>query len=808
MSLLDTLSRSNRQVGADMTTQISRLKLDVKDMLEKFRKEMKVLKDTQSQGASSQSGPRVLPHPHGDQDYDHIVAMLDNYRERESDITISLILLDSICFEQMKFRHAKIPEVHPETFDWVFAAKFKSWAQSTDPIFWISGKPGSGKSTLMKHIVDNKQTPDLLAGWSDKKNLVIASYFFWINGTSLQRSQEGLLRALLFDAIHQSPSLIKHALPEAWKAVSDRLVSGIGWGAPPWTREGLLDAFQRISTVEDMETKLCVFVDGLDEYDGDHEDLLKTVRHLRKLGVKLCIASRPWNVFEDAFGSDIEKKIYMQELNTPDMERFVDDRLRSHPNFARLANREANEITTEIVEKSQGVFLWVHLVVRSLLEGLRNQDSLKLLQKRLRAFPSDLNEFFRHMFDSLDPIYRTHLAHMFQVALAASRPLSPIAYWFLDRIEDDPNMVLEGPVQSCTSQDVAEKIREVTVHVNGRSKGLLEVGISHALAPYNRDKALDFHFYDNCAVEASVDFLHRTVRDFLMIPEMQNILSAWQDQDFQPNLAICKIMLAEYKYSAFMPRSLDNAATLKPIVKEFLLSVGTYEKSMKQSPIVYVDSLGHACTKKSRSTDDLLLFWDCSSFLELAITYDLRLYVAAKLNKSTVSDARRTKLLMFMVQRASFWENAPGTSNPTRGSIEMMAIILRSTKRSLQDTSFAQRLGERLLPQNLEQFESNLEASVKLSVIDAKTGEKIRAAKLRKVHCNGGTSNFTPDDEFLEHSVSRPATPNKSIGLQLQIDQASKPVLISAQSSPSAPKAVPIRRTLRGSLKRMMRKLL
>jgi hypothetical protein len=347
----------------------------------------------------------------------------------------------------------------------------------------------------------------------------------------------------------------------------------------------------------------------------------------------LCIASRPWNVFEDAFGSDIEKKIYMQELNTPDMERYVNNRLRSHPNFARLANHEANEITTEIVEKSQGVFLWVHLVVRSLLEGLRNQDSLKLLRKRLRAFPSDLNEFFRHIFDSLDPIYCTHLAHMFQVALVASRPLSPIAYWYLDRIEDDPNMALATPVKSCSSEDVAEKIREVSVRVNGRSKGLLEVGLNHAVGSYKHEEALDIHFYDNYSVEASVDFLHRTVRHFLMITEMQNILSAWQDRDFQPNLAICKVMLAEYKYSALMPRSLDNGATLEPIVREFLLSARKYEESMKQSPIVYIDRFEQAFTKQPYSADDLWRVWDCCSFLELVITYNLKLYVAAKRKK-------------------------------------------------------------------------------------------------------------------------------------------------------------------------------
>jgi hypothetical protein len=802
MSLLDSLSRSSRQVGADMTIQISKLKIDIKDTLEKLRKDMVAVN---LQAPPSQSRAGVRSRPDADQNYHHVVATLDDYRERESDINISLIILDSICFEQMKARYAKISGVHPNTFDWVFAAKFKSWAQSMDPIFWISGKPGSGKSTLMKHIVDNKHTTTLLTSWAGMKSLLITSYFFWINGTDLQRSQEGLLRALLFDVIHQSPSLIKYALPEAWQAVSDCLTSGIDWRAPSWSREDLLEAFQRISTVNDTDRKLCVFIDGLDEYDGDHEDLIKTVRYLTKLGVKLCIASRPWNVFEDAFGSEIEKKIYMQELNTPDMERYVDDRLRSHRNFARLADREADEIRTEIVEKSQGVFLWVHLVVRSLLEGLRNQDSLKLLRKRLRAFPSDLNEFFRHMFDSLDPIYCTHLAHMFQVALAASRPLSPIAYWFLDRVEDDPNMALVMPVHPGGSQDIAKMLHEVTVRVNGRSKGLLEVSMNHSPAVDEREEALDVHLFVDHPLEASVDFLHRTVKDFLMITEMQNILSKWQDQDFQPDLAICKVMLAECKYTASMSRPRIGGAPLELIVREFLLSARKYEQSMKQSPIAYVDSFEQVFVRQPHPVDDLWRSWGCSSFLELVVTYDLRLYVAAKLMRSVVSDAHRADLLIFMIRGGSLWKDPAASEFPAQGSIEMMAIILRSMQSSPEETSFLPLLKNRLLSQNLDHFEKNLEALIRLSIVDAVAGDTIRAAKLRQIGSKGRTPTFTTLEGYPEHSLPRPSCSNESIGLQVQIEQETRPVHVTA---PSSPVAAPTRKTLSGSLKELMKRLL
>jgi ABC-type thiamine transport system ATPase subunit len=53
----------------------------------------------------------------------------------------------------MDNREERILEAHEKTFRWIFKdSPFKHWLESKtgSNLFWISGKAGSGKSTLMK----------------------------------------------------------------------------------------------------------------------------------------------------------------------------------------------------------------------------------------------------------------------------------------------------------------------------------------------------------------------------------------------------------------------------------------------------------------------------------------------------------------------------------------------------------------------------------------------------------------------------------------------------------------------------------
>jgi hypothetical protein len=51
-----------------------------------------------------------------------------------------------------------------------------------------------------------------------------------------------------------------------------------------------------------VSTKFCFFIDGLDEYSGDEEETLRLMLDISSSSnIKICVSSRPWNTFLDAF---------------------------------------------------------------------------------------------------------------------------------------------------------------------------------------------------------------------------------------------------------------------------------------------------------------------------------------------------------------------------------------------------------------------------------------------------------------------------------------------------------------------------
>jgi hypothetical protein len=117
--------------------------------------------------------------------------------------------------------------------------------------------------------------------------------------------------------------------------------------------------------------KLCLFIDSLDEYDGDCKaiaDLLKDVA--LSLYIKVCVSSRLWLVFEEAFENRVG--LCLQDLTYTDIRNYVRGTLEANKKMEQLAvsNPEhATALVSEIVTKANGVFLWVRLVVWSLLDG-------------------------------------------------------------------------------------------------------------------------------------------------------------------------------------------------------------------------------------------------------------------------------------------------------------------------------------------------------------------------------------------------------------------------------------------------------
>jgi hypothetical protein len=69
----------------------------------------------------------------------------------------------------------------------------------------------------------------------------------------------------------------------------------------------------------------------------------------------------------------------MQQLTKDDIHHYNVDKLMLNRHFADMSTRHA-DLTTQLInsitEKASGVFLWVYLVVQSLLHGISNGNSI------------------------------------------------------------------------------------------------------------------------------------------------------------------------------------------------------------------------------------------------------------------------------------------------------------------------------------------------------------------------------------------------------------------------------------------------
>lgn len=457
-------------------------------------------------------------------------------------------ILDSLDYGQRPVRHDAIPIAHQETCQWAFHGRqvtssanqshtrgegdFSRWLQEGDETFWISGKPGSGKSTLMKFIAGHQETKRMLKNsqWAGSNKVVVASHYFWSTGTAIQRSQQGLWRSILYDILRQEPRVISQVCRERCETNEGNL------RRQPWSLDELLECIKALADQKGSNTKFCIFVDGLDEFEGDPLDLIKPLQALSKSNlVKLCVSSRPWNAFEEGFGQRPDLKIYVHDLTIGDIRAFASERLMSHPRWDSFASTEdSTSIVEDIAQRSDGVFLWVFLVTRELREGLTNFDTLADLKKRLNRMPSELGPFFKHILDSVDSFYHGRMAEILWISLAANEVNDIFGmhfslYYFHEKEYDDPGFALRKPVEpECDERATMHMMQRVHYRLNGICKGLLELS-------------------GNC-----VSYIHRTVRDWLRTPAMGQYLEETSAPTFNPHLAILLAYLARIKATKFM----------------------------------------------------------------------------------------------------------------------------------------------------------------------------------------------------------------------------------------------------------------
>ena len=352
-----------------------------------------------------------------------------NSLQQKSALSQAESLKDTLWFPQMHHRHEQIRDAYPGTFQWIFNDaeateiswdSFNRWLQNDEGLYWIKGKAGSGKSTLMNYISYDAQTQDLLKTWAGDTPVIIAKFFFWNSGTALEKSQRGLLRTILYQILDKSPDLAV-ALFRAIQPGQIASLCDADSRDSYWTEKKLIGAFEQLLSVQGVSQSFCFFIDGLDEFDGDHEllvDLLQRLCSARH--VKVCIASRPVAAFEAAFAQ--RPSLMLQDLTANDIRRYITEEFQATSHGQDLATNNAKpyqRFVGEILRKASGVFLWVRLVVKRLLKNFSAKDTVEILEARLNEMPVDLTELFRNMLGSFDPIHQKEAARIFKTIFAA-----------------------------------------------------------------------------------------------------------------------------------------------------------------------------------------------------------------------------------------------------------------------------------------------------------------------------------------------------------------------------------------------------
>ncbi|KAK3935221.1 hypothetical protein QBC46DRAFT_462210 [Diplogelasinospora grovesii] len=405
-------------------------------------------------------------------------------------------LLDSLKFERIDSRHLSIDDAHSKTCEWFLEThEYLDWL---DPdklaqhhgFLWINGKPGAGKSTLMKFAFTHaKKTTE---------DAAVISFFFNARGEDLEKSTIGMYRSLLHQLLVKLPDL-RELLDSSDLDLQSQS------GSPTWGIEILRRLFSD-ATKRLGQRRLTCFVDALDECDESQvQGMVDNFEGLGQCAVEtgtqlyICFSSRHYPYIHIQHGRQLT--LEAQTGHAEDVGKYVRSKLRVGQ------SKHIKGIREEILRKADGVFMWVILVVEILNEEFKN-GRIFAVKKRLQETPPKLSELFKDIL-TRDNKNMADLLLCLQWILYAKRPLKREEFYFavVSGLDPDPEDLAEWDPDHIALDDINR-------FVLSSSKGLAEI---------TRSK------------DRTVQFIHESVRDYLikdgglrhLWPELGDDFESW-----------------------------------------------------------------------------------------------------------------------------------------------------------------------------------------------------------------------------------------------------------------------------------------
>ncbi|KAK5218691.1 hypothetical protein LTR72_008630 [Exophiala xenobiotica] len=323
------------------------------------------------------------------------------------------------AFPELGDRERDVGTALADTCEWLFHEPiFRNWMHAESDgvsqrpnLLWIKGKPGAGKSTLMKAALHRAKRE------TNPASINVAGFFFSSRrNVELERTRLGLLRTLLHQLLQADENLMTNFL-EIYTKKNDNI--GSGW---QWHYGELHDFFSHnFKLVESRTKETYVFIDALDECE--HEEIQEVAYFFRDLSATnrfhVCLSSRhfPHITLENCL------EIVVEEGNSDDIAVFVKKSLAQ-------ADFPQHDLETQIIKKASGVFLWVSLVVDLLNKTINNGEPEDDILMALNRVPDRLDDLFKKLFtnfatndEARKRVECARAANLIQWVLLAARPL-------------------------------------------------------------------------------------------------------------------------------------------------------------------------------------------------------------------------------------------------------------------------------------------------------------------------------------------------------------------------------------------------
>ena len=292
-----------------------------------------------------------------------------------------------------------------EACDWVLEdPQVRLWIQDDcgDAILWMTGIPGAGKSYLCSMIVRNLQIEP------HRSTL----YYFCSHQESSGDTYAILLRTLAFQLLQQN-------LDMALLVHQEFFLKGSSLSGP---------AVRKLLSQTLLATKVTrIVVDGIDELDrGTQQDILKSLTEIQrsvKNNCKLLVCSREEPQIQKLLPGRVHMKL--GDKTSEGLGLYIKTQVKEvlQEKFPDMDSWLVDLVEQRLHSKAKGMFLWVRLVITTLIQQLSEID----IEVAIDQLPEGLNEAYGLIKTRIDAVRPTSLRDRIFTILfwvcAACRPI-------------------------------------------------------------------------------------------------------------------------------------------------------------------------------------------------------------------------------------------------------------------------------------------------------------------------------------------------------------------------------------------------